>query len=196
MSTSQHRVNKKFLLLFVAGLAVVVPASVYYGRKAHVQEASAFAPPDSGVVLSPDGFGPVRIGMTLAELAAAIGTLGDTAKLNRECDIVSANDPYRLPAGVSITQVNGRVARIDVESDSIATDKGIHVGDSEAKVKEAYGSAVSVLPHKYIDGHYLEVRVGADSATARGMVFETDGKKVTTFRAGFWDPVRWVEGCA
>ena len=85
--------------------------------------------------------------------------------------------------------------RIDIENDSIATDKGIRVGDSEEKVKQMYGSGLIVEPHHYTDGHYLEIRFGNDSATAKGIVFETDGKKVTTFRAGFWDPVRWVEGC-
>lgn len=202
MSTQEHRINKRFAYLFLAGLIVVVPFSVYYGRKARIDSPEAAAveagtdTATSHAVLSDSSFGDIRVGMTLTELQAAIGALGDTTKLNRECDIVSASDPYRLPAGVSITQVNGRVARIDVENDSIASDKGIRVGDTEAKVKEAYGSAVIVEPHKYIDGHYLEIKSGTDSATAKGIVYETDGKKVTTFRAGFWDPVRWVEGCA
>lgn len=201
MSTTEHRINKRFAYLFLAGLLFVVPFSVYYGRKAHVDNPdspSAREGTDSATahaVLTDSSFGSIRIGMTLAELQRAIGTLGDTTKLDRACDIVSATDPYRLPAGVSITAVNGRVARIDVENDSISTDKGIRVGDSEAKVKEAYGNGVIVEPHKYIDGHYLEIKSGTDSATAKGIVFETDGKKVTTFRAGFWGPVRWVEGC-
>jgi hypothetical protein len=202
VSTEEHRVNKRFGYLFLAGLIVVVPFSFYYGKKARTdtpEAAAVQAGTDTAAahaVLTDSSYGDVRIGMTLAQLQAAIGTLADTAKLNRDCDIVSASDPYRLPAGVSITQVNGRVARIDVENDSIATDKGIRVGDSEAKVKEAYGNALIVEPHKYIDGHYLEIKSGSDSATAKGVVYETDGKKVTTFRAGFWDPVRWVEGCA
>ena len=202
MSTHEHRLNKRFAYLFVAGLLVVVPVSVYYGRKARVdspETAAVQAGTDTATahaILTDSSFGNVRIGMTLVELQNAIGPLGDTTKINRACDIVSAADPYRLPAGVSITQVNGRVARIDVENDSIATDKGIRVGDSEQKVKEAYGSSIIVEPHKYIDGHYLEFKSGTDSATAKGLVFETDGKKVTTFRAGYWVPVRWVEGCS
>lgn len=207
MSTAQHGMNKRFALLLFAGLVVVVPVSVYIGRQARDEGAVPTAGEITGEVLgtrrSPEfstltdsSFGPVRIGMSLTELQGAIGALGDTTKLKRSCDIVSAADPHRLPAGVSLTQVNGRVARIDVESDSIATDKGVRVGDTEEKVKKLYGSGVLIEPHKYIDGHYLEIKSGADSATAKGFVFETDGKKVTTFRAGFWDPVRWVEGCA
>lgn len=201
MTTVEHRTNKRFAYLLVVGLVFVIPISVYYGRKARVDapNAASQAGTDTATAhaaLTDSSFGDIKIGMTLPQLQAAIGPLGDTTKLNRPCDIVSAVDPYRLPAGVSITQVNGRVARIDVENDSVATDKGIRVGDSEAKVREAYGNALIVQPHAYIDGHYLEVKSGTDSATAKGIVYETDGKKVTTFRAGFWDPVRWVEGCS
>ena len=202
MSSDEHRTNKRFAYLLLIGLVFVIPFSIYYGRKARVDDQyaqTASMGKDTAAAhasLTDSSLGDIRIGMTLAQLQAVLGPLGDTTKLNRQCDIVSAVDPFRLPAGVSITQVNGRVARIDVENDSIATDKGIRVGDSEAKVKEAYGSGVIVEPHKYIDGHYLSIKSGTDSATAKGIVFETDGKKVTTFRAGYWDPVRWVEGCA
>ena len=193
--TSKHRANKRFLYGFLGGLLVVAPLSVYFGMQGRTPVDSAVPVAPATTALTDSSFGPVRIGMTLTQLAAAIGPLGDTAKLNRDCDIVSASDPLRMPQGVSITQVDGRVARIDVENDSISTDKGVRVGDTEEKVKQLYGGSVIVEPHKYIDGHYLEIRSGSDSATAKGIVFETDGKKVTTFRSGFWEPVRWVEGC-
>lgn len=197
MTTAKHRENRLFAYLFVAALLVVVPLSIYFGKKSSDELKAAVSPPAATVpALTDSSFGVVRIGMTLGQLQAAIGELGDTTKLKRECDIVSAADPFKMPAGVSITQVNGRVARIDIENDSVATDKGVRVGDTEAKVMKLYGSGVIVEPHKFISGHYLEIRSGTDSATAKGIVFETDGKKVTTFRAGFWDPVRWVEGCA
>lgn len=196
MTTAKHSVNVQYAIALLIGLLVVVPASIWYGiRKRAQNDAIAGAVPVPAS-LNDSSFGPVRIGMTLAQLDSAIGPLGDTLKIRRDCDIVSANDPFRMPPGVSITQVNGRVARIDIENDSVATDKGVRVGDSEEKVKQIYGSGVIVEPHKYISGHYLEVMFGSDSVTAKGLVFETDGKKVTTFRAGMWEPVRWVEGCA
>lgn len=195
--TEQHATNRGFAYLLVIGLLIVVPISIWYGRKARAEQVAVETPAAASLpALTDSSFGAVRIGMTLGQLQSAIGQLGDTTKLKRECDIVSASDPFRMPAGVSITQVNGRVARIDIENDSVATDKGIRVGDTEEKVKQMYGAGVIVEPHKYIDGHYLEVRFGTDSATSKGIVFETDGKKVTTFRAGYWDPVRMVEGCA
>jgi hypothetical protein len=200
--TAEHRTNKRFAILLLVGLIIVIPLSFYYGRKARLENPEGVTSErgtdtaTAHAVLTDSSFGDIRIGMTLPQLQSAIGTLGDTTKMKRACDLVSASDPYRLPAGVSITAVNGRVARIDVENDSIASDKGIRVGDSEAKVKEAYGNALIVAPHAYIDGHYLEAKSGSDSATAKGIVYETDGKKVTTFRAGFWEPVRWVEGCS
>lgn len=194
--TAKHRANKRFLYLFLAGFLIVVPISLYYAMKVRVSPGAGASTMAKGAALTDSSFGPVRVGMTLSQLAAAIGPIGDTTRLRRSCDIVSASDPYRMPPGVSITQVNGIVSRIDIENDSIATDKGVRVGDSEDKVKKLYGAGVIVEPHKYIDGHYLEIKSGTDSATAKGIVFETDGTKVTTFRAGYWDPVRWVEGCA
>lgn len=194
--TQKHLTNKRFALLLLAGLLVVAPASVYFGLKGRGKPAATATPAAALSTLTDSSYGPVRIGMSLKELEAAIGPLGDTTKLNRSCDIVSAADPYRLPPGVSITQVDGRVARIDIENDSISSDKGVRVGDSEERVKQLYGTGLIIEPHKYISGHYLEIRSGTDSATAKGLVFESDGKKVTTFRAGFWEPVRWVEGCA
>ncbi len=196
MTTAKHRVNIRYAIALLIGLAIVVPASIWYGTRRRAEMKTIAGEVPVPMSLTDSSFGPVRIGMTLAQLDSAIGPLGDTIKIQRECDIVSASDPLRMPPGVAITQVNGKVARIDIENDSIATDRGVRVGDSEEKVKQVYGAGVIVEPHKYIDGHYLEVMFGTDTTTAKGIVFETDGKKVITFRAGAWEPVRWVEGCA
>jgi hypothetical protein len=85
--------------------------------------------------------------------------------------------------------------RIDVDSSGVATAEGIRVGASEADVMAAYGSRVAVQPHKYTGprGHYLIVGDPAD--TTRRLVFETDGSRVTTFRAGRRPAVDFVEGC-
>ena len=50
-------------------------------------------------------------------------------------------------------------------------------------------------PHKYVEaGHYLIVSSPSD--TTRQLVFETDGKRVTSYRVGRTPEVRWVEGCS
>jgi hypothetical protein len=91
--------------------------------------------------------------------------------------------------------VKGKLARIDVDTGAVTTEDGLKIGDTEDRVKSVYGEELETRPHKYTDGHYLIVK--GDSASAgREIVFETDGKKVTMFRAGRLPEVEWVEGCS
>jgi phage gp45-like len=91
--------------------------------------------------------------------------------------------------------VKGKIARIDVDTGTVTTEDGVKIGDTEDKVKSVYGDELQVQPHKYIEGgHYMTVK--GDSASAgKAIVFETDGKRVTMFRAGRIPEVEWVEGC-
>jgi hypothetical protein len=50
-------------------------------------------------------------------------------------------------------------------------------------------------PHKYTDGLYYTVRHPDFSDTTHVMIFETDGRVVTRFRAGQRPQVEYVEGC-
>jgi hypothetical protein len=98
----------------------------------------------------------------------------------------------KAPSGLWVMLQDGRVARVEVRSGSIATSTGVRIGDSEARVKQLYPGVAST-PHKYVaGGHYLTV-TGSDPANR--IVFETDGSKVTTFRSGRTPEVENVEGC-
>ena len=74
--------------------------------------------------------------------------------------------------------------------------EGARVGDSEDAVRKLYGSRVSVTPHKYTNGHYLTVTPMAPSDSQYRIIFETDGKRVTRYRAGRLPQVAYVEGCS
>jgi hypothetical protein len=90
----------------------------------------------------------------------------------------------------------GRVARIDVASAGVTSDAGIAVGDSAARVTEAYAGRVTTPPHKYVPGgQYLTVRSTSPADSARRMVFETENGRVTRFRSGRVPEVEWVERC-
>ncbi len=92
--------------------------------------------------------------------------------------------------------VNDTVVRIDVDSLPIATKWGDRVGDSEVMVLARHAGRVLVEPHKYTgpEGHYLIVTAPGD--TLHRLVFETDGERVTEYRAGLRPYVEWVEGCS
>lgn len=143
--------------------------------------------------VSEQGFGPLHAGMTVAEGAAVVpGTLaappGDSAS---ECTYASWSE---APPGVHVMLASGVVARIDVDSQSVRTEAGAGVGSSEASIDSLYQGRVRRVPHKYTPGAaYLVVLAPAD--TMNRIVFETDGNTVTTYRAGRFPQVEYVERC-
>jgi hypothetical protein len=132
--------------------------------------------------------------MTVAEARAA---LGGGLELSPGAD-TSACDYATItgePKGVSIMLESGRVARIDVDSGSVETAEGARIGDTETRIKGLYPNAVATR-HKYTDGNYLTVTPAAPADSALRIVFETDGKIVTQYRAGRRPAVEYVEGCS
>ena len=144
--------------------------------------------------VTPRGVGPVQVGMTYDVLRTALsGALAplDTAA---SCTFVR---PTTAPGGVQVMMVDGRVARVQVDSGLTPTAEGARIGSSEAQVQELYGAGhVAVTPHKYASGHYLTVTPAAPADSAFRLIFETDGQRVTRYRAGQLPEVGWVEGCS
>lgn len=141
------------------------------------------------------GIGPVRAGLPLQDAAAAVG-----GALTAPAGVEPGGCAYLAwrggPPGVRVMVEEGRVARIDVDSGGVATDAGARVGDTAARVQSLYPGRVAVTPHKYTTGHYyLTVTPPAPADSAYRIVFETDGQRVTRYRAGRRPPVEYVEGC-
>lgn len=161
--------------------------------------ASTASPaPPAGVVhavqVSVRGIGPIKIGMTLAEARlATAGTLSappaaDTAS----CGF--ARWPRGLP-GLRFMTANGRIVRVDVDSGSTSTVEGARIGDSESHIGDLYSAQFTVTPSKYAKGHTMTVTPRAAADTASRLVFETDGVRVKSYRAGRLPEVAYVEGC-
>lgn len=159
---------------------------------AHLDDVEPGPPAGAEWVVTPLGAGHVRIGMTLAELAPYLEASVDTSTVNPWCDYVAvAGAPDSL--GFMIEQ--RRLARIDVRGGPTATEAGARIGDPEERILALY-TDVERLPHKYTDGYYLVVAPLAPSDTIHRYVFETDGARVTGYRAGVHPQVGWVEGCS
>ena len=148
----------------------------------------------SDLALGEDGLGQLQVGMTLAE-AVNMGLVNERPDMKPACDFVFPAVGAGIPFGVNVMVVKGKIARIDVDTGTVTTEDGVKIGDTEDKVKGVYGDELQIQPHKYIEGgHYMTVK--GDSASAgKAIVFETDGKRVTMFRAGRIPEVQWVEGC-
>jgi lysophospholipase L1-like esterase len=177
------------------------PWPVMGGRLIEIDADHALAPWD-GVFFEltrvPDwqvslrGVGPVRFGMSMAELERALG--GNLSTVSRtECTYV--NSPG-LPQGLKLMVDSGRVVRAEVHTAGIRTDSGAEVGITESQIRRMY-PGVRTEPHKYTgpEGHYLIVRGEAADSGSR-FIFETDGRVVTQYRAGLRPQVDYVEGCS
>lgn len=145
--------------------------------------------------VNPKGIGPIEAGMTKQAAESALG-----GSLTAASDSTWKNCGYvrggSLPAGVAMMVENGSIARIDIDSGTVATVEGARIGDTEDRIKSLYGSRLTVTPQKYDTvGHYLNVRSSASEDTLHRIVFETDGKKVVRYRAGRVPQVEYVERC-
>lgn len=134
-----------------------------------------------------NGVGPVRLGMRVPEVEAALGlTPGATGA--GECEQRRLAGPVGEVVGMFIGH---RLVRIDVVEPGIPTEAGVEAGDTATRVRERY-PGVQESPHKYTDGQYLTVTLDGN----RRLIFETDGARVTRYRLGQMPEVEWVEGCA
>lgn len=181
----------KYLLLCALALPACKPRD-----QSPAAEAAATVPADTGAswVLDAASFGKVKTGITLEAMNQLLGEqLVPAYQMSATCDHV---DPASFPDGVIVMIENDTVARFDVENPAIRTREGAGVGDLEADVVRRYGSSIRVSPHKYTgpEGHYLTVTPASDSLHL--IIFETDGQRVTTMRAGLRPAVEYVEGCA
>jgi len=158
-----------------------------------VAEAPPPAPGAASWTITLEGAGPVRVGMPLAEAAAALGATPDTAAAAGRCDYLR---PAGGPPGVKVMVNEGSVARVEVDSGAVRTAEGAGIGDTEARVRALYAGRVTEMPHKYTSGRYLVVAPQASAAGDDRLVFETDGTAVTRYRAGRLPEVEWVEGCS
>ena len=100
-----------------------------------------------------DGFGPLRIGMTLDQARAALPGFA----LKKDADEMACGYAAStgLPSGITVMVEHGSYgASTWTRRNSRPTD-GARVGDTEAKVESLY-PRVESTPHKYAErGHYL-----------------------------------------
>lgn len=160
------------------------------------------ATPASADTLTATGYGPLRIGMTRAEVEAALGADSNPDAVGgpepASCDVFH---PARAPEGLTVMVEDGRLSRITLmRGSTVKTADGLGLGSTAAQVKAAHADAV-VEPHKYVEGaEYVTVWTGGrstngDDPASRGVRFETDAAGVvTTIHAG-GPSIQLVESC-
>ena len=166
--------------------------------------APAPAPPAADV-LTAQGFGPLRIGMTRAEVETALGADSNPGAVGgpdpASCDIFH---PVRAPQGMMVMVEDGVLTSIWLDDGStLKTDRGFGVGDQASAIKAAYGPTATVTPHKYAaaPAEYVTTwSVGGapgyvQNPAARGIAYHigTDGRAEHVAAGG--PSIQYVEGC-
>lgn len=177
-------------------------------QSANAAAAAPEAPAPAAVpTLTAEGYGPLRIGMTLAEVNSALGPDSDPEAVGGpEPEVCDQFRPARAPEGLLVMIEEGRLARITLhEAAPVATDRGLRVGAAAAVVRAAYGAAVSAEPHEYQEppAEYLTIWTrgapaaggGTTDPAARGMRYEvaSDGRVAAIHAGG--PAIQYVEGC-
>ena len=157
--------------------------------------AAAAAPAAGAWPLTPDGWGPVRIGMTRAQVeqALAVKLEGEPLEDEKSCIELVPKGPER---GLWFLFEDYKLSRISIgEPSRVKTPRGIGIGVTAATVRRAYGKGLKAEPHYYEDrpAEYLTFWT---VPRKRGVRFETDSKRrVQTIHAGT-AAIELVEGCA
>ena len=164
--------------------AGVAPLAACTARDEPVRAADSRPPADSTA--------PAESGWDVGYRSAGPVLFGVTPATGDDCHYTV---PAGAPPGLRFMAESGRVVRVDVDSAGLATDRGARVGMAEAEIRRLYPEGLRTMPHKYdTAGHYLVFTPpGADSGFR--IVFETDGQRVTTWRAGAEPAVEYVERC-
>lgn len=145
-------------------------------------------------VLEMQGIGPIKIGMTIQQAEVLAGP----ARVER----IEPRDACgwawfaSAPVGISFMVTRDTLVRANVDVTGFRTRRGLGVGSTEADVLMNYSPNVRTRPHPYTgpEGHYLIVEDPA--LPGFRIIFETDGKVVTSLRAGRLPEVNAIEGCS
>jgi hypothetical protein len=146
-------------------------------------------------ILTMQGLGKVRIGMTIAAAERALGsklTINTFEDPSGECEY--AYQGPDLDHDVSYMVVHGMIQRIEVfgkPGSNVKTAEGIHRGASEAEVLRAYGRRVAQRTDDY-DQPRLVLK---DEAGHSGIIFTLENGRVTWILAGNYPALGFPEGC-
>jgi hypothetical protein len=149
--------------------------------------------------VSPDGIGPIKIGMTVkeAEKAGKINFSPVTGhKIKKHgCSIVK---PFSWFHGnfhaLTFMLTDGRISRIDVHSDNLYTKtvEGIGVPDSVDLLNWRYSNTRVTLDQAN-QTKYIEFT--PPKAKNYHLIFESQGLLVDSYRAGKLPEVKYKNGC-
>ena len=142
-----------------------------------------------------DGLGSMTIGMRVNDVERATGMAVDiSSDFTPQCrygQLVGG------PRDLFLMFSRRVLVRIDAGNESaIETVTGIGVGDPISEVEDAYGDELERELHPYLGDRGSYLIFDPEPEDGLLIIFETNRRRVTSFRSGFDQQVRYVEGCA
>jgi hypothetical protein len=158
--------------------------------------APAPAPAPAAEVISSEGFGAVKIGMTEQEVINVLGAGAKPAvgagEPNGCHHVYSPKDP-----GLAVMIENGKATRVTAQRNSTAkSDKGVGLGATAEQVQAAYGSTpLESEPHKYeaAPAKYLTAWTVKGQSGVRYVI---NSQGVVANIHGGGPSILYVEGCS
>ena len=153
-------------------------------------------------VIHAHGFGAVRVGMDLIQ-ASKVMKVKLVEMPNSRLDNCAYAAPAKGYPNLSFMVIDGKIVRAELSDfygsrqmpSDLMSDKGIRLGDSESKVRQAYGRSLLQNQHEYGDvGDYTLTYWTSLKKTA-GVLYETFNGKVTSIHGGD-SSIDFLEGCA
>ncbi len=169
--------------------------------------ATTTAPIDANAITS-NGWSTLRVGMTRAEVTAAVGAQANPNTVGgadpQACDLFH---PANAPEGMLVMIQQDVLTSITLRNNTtLRTDRGFGIGSTAAEIKAAYGASAYSEPHKYVAGaEYITIWTTGAPATpgayvqdtnARGIRYETDAQGVVTAVHAGGASIQNVEGCS
>lgn len=158
--------------------------------------------------LTPAGWNGLTIGMTRAEVVAAMGEDSNPNDVGgAEPEYCDQFRPLQAPEGLLVMLNQGMLSRISItEPSTLLTDHRFGIGASAADIKAAYGDQAIVTPHRYVEAPAEDIIIwdGARPAddeyiqdpARRGVRYEIGGDgRVSAIHVGGPD-IQLVEGCS
>jgi hypothetical protein len=181
-------------------VATAALAAILATCSGDVPESSPASAPATTQVITPDGWGPLRIGMTRAQAVAAAGDDANPCAVGGpDPDRCDEFRPSSAPDGVLVMIEHGVLTRISVSrSFDIRTPEGFGIGDAGSSVLESEGSRARVEPHQYWapPAKYITIwRESPPTDARRGIRYEVGSNdEIVHIHAG-GPSIERVEGC-
>ncbi|MCX7358996.1 MAG: hypothetical protein NT015_12750 [Alphaproteobacteria bacterium] len=195
------------LLASAAIAALLAAACTPAAPPATTETPTTTAPAANPNDITSEGWNTLRVGMTRAEVTAAVGAGNPNAVGGAEPNACDLFHPANAPEGLLVMLQQNVLTSITLRNNTtLRTDRGFGIGSTAAEIKTAYGSAAYSEPHKYVEGaEYITVWTTGAPATpgafiqdtnARGVRYETDAQgRVIAIHAG-GASIQNVEGCS